>query len=323
MPNRFERSQTILAKLETVYGTDPVPVPATDAVLVSNIQAVPLQANNVDRDLVRPYFGSSEQLVGTRTTQLSFEVELVGSGTPGLPPAWAALLRACGFAQTVETGYVSYLPVTDGQASVTLYLNDSGVLHVMPGVRGTVVFRLNAGEKPVMAFSFTGLYGAVSVQAVPAPVYTAYRTPQVPNDAQTLDLTFGGTLDLATVPEIDGGTALPSLGIEIDVGHDTPFTPLIGGETVDITDRAVVATIRVDQTAAQEVARIASVIAAALSTVGIRHGTVVGDRVLLWMPSAQFIDPTKEALNGRRLQGYSLRGVPVAGNDELQIVTSF
>lgn len=323
MPNRFERSQTVLAKLETTYGTDPTPTPSADAVLVSNLSVTPLEANNVDRDLIRPYFGSSEQLVGTRTTKLSFDVELVGSGVAGTPPAWDVLLRACAFARSATAAYVSYLPLTENQASITLYLNDAGVLHVMPGARGTVVFKLNAGEKPVMSFSFTGLYGPVSAQAVPSPVYSAFRTPQVPNDAQTMDLTFGGALDLTGVPAITGGSALPSLGIEIDTGNDVPFTPLIGGETVDVTDRKVLAKIRVDQTAAQEVSRLSTVLLATLSSVGILHGTVVGDRVLLWMPSAQFIEPGKDALNGRRLQNYSLRGVPVAGNDELRVITCF
>ena len=320
---RFARSQVILAKIETVYGTDPVPTGAANALLVSNMSVVPLQANNVDRALLRPYFGASEQLVGTRTVQLSFDVELVGSGTAGTAPAWAPLIRACGFAETTNVAWVSYLPVTTVQDSLTLYLNDSGVQHVLLGARGTVVFKLNAGENPVMSFTFTGLYGAVTAAALPTPVYTAFRTPQIPNDAQTLDLVLGGTLSVAAAPTITGGTSLPSLGLEVDVGNSVPFTPLIGGESVDITDRSVSGSLRLDQTAAQEVTRMAAVLAATLSSVGLSHGTTTGDKVLLWMPTAQFIEPTKEELNSRRLQGYKLRGVPVSGNDELRILTSF
>ncbi|WP_428419187.1 hypothetical protein [Methylibium sp.] len=323
MPNRFARSQVILAKKEVTYGLDPTPTGAANAILASNINLVPLQANNVDRNLVRPYFGASEQLINTRLMQLSYDVELAGSGTVGAVPAWSALIQACAFAETIDADYVAYAPVTDNQASVCQYINDSGVLHVMLGARGTVVCKMNAGEMPVMSYTFTGLYGAPSASALPTPVYTGFRTPQIPNDAQTLDLVLGGALTLATIPAITGGTALPSLGLEIDVGNEVPLTPLIGGETVDVTNRNVSGRLRVDQTPAQEVARLATILGAGLTSVGIQHGTVTGEKVLLWLPTAQFQNPTKEELNGRRLQGYSLRGVPSAGNDEFRIVTSF
>ena len=325
---RFDRDMIILAKAETTYGTDPTPAAAANAILISNPSVNPLQANNVDRDLVRSYFGASEQLVGTKTVQLSFETELVGSGTAGVAPAWAPLLEACAMlgAAEADTRY-DFLPVTNSQDSVTIYIHDSGVLHKLLGGRGTCVLRLNSGEKPVLAFTFTGLYAAVSATAQPADAdFSAFRTPQVPTDSNTADINLGGTLSETGAVAFTGGTALPSLGLEIDLGNAVSFVPLIGAETVDVTQRAVSGRVRLDLTAAQEVSRMADVLANTLTSIGMIHGTTVGDKVALYLPTVQLLNPTKEEFEGRRLIGYELRGVPDpdgTGNDELRLVTSF
>lgn len=322
--SRFTRSLVILAKTEVTYGTDPTPTGSANAILISNPSVTPIQANNVDRDLVRQYFGASEQLVGTKTVQMSFDVELVGNGTPGEAPNWAPLLKACAMAETLEADTrADYLPVTDAQDSVFIYIYDSGVLHKLAGGRGTAVFKLNAGEKPVISFTFTGLYAPISAAALPTPDYSGFRTPMVPTDANTMDLTLGATLADAGAVSFTGGTAVPSLGLEIDLGNNVQFTPLIGGETVDVTQRAVTGRLRLDYTAVQEVARMTEVLNATLSSVGILHGTEAGDKVGLFLPSVQFINPTKEDLNGRRLIAYELRGVPDptgSGNDEFRLV---
>lgn len=328
MPQRFARQMVILAKAEVTYATDPTPTGAANAILVSNPNIVTIQANNVDRDLVRAYFGASEQLVGTKTVRFSFDVELVGSGSAGVAPAWAPLLLACGFDETIDDGVrVDYVPLTDNQPSLTVWVNDSGVLHKGVGGRGNVVFKLNAGEKPVMSFTFDLLYAPISAAAAPTPDYTAFRTPQIPTDANTQDLVLGATAFSDTgAPAFTAGTAVPSLGIEVDVGNSVQFTPLIGGETVDITGRKAKGRTRLDLTPAQEVSRMGDILLANLSSVGMIHGTTVGDKVALWLPSAQFINPTKEELNGRRLLGYELSAVPDpegTGNDEFRVATSF
>ena len=54
---------------------------------------------------------------------------------------------------------------------------------------------------------------------------------------------------------------------------------------------------------------------------GFVHGTVAGNTGVVFMPAAQLINPTKVDRNGRRLIGYTVRGVPGAsGNDDLRLV---
>lgn len=325
--SRFIRNTAILGKIESVYNTDPSPTGAANALLVSNLSINPLKANNVARDLVRPYFGASEELVGTFDLELGFDIEFTGSGTAGTAPAWGPLMRACGYAEVVLAAIrVDYTPISSAQESVTIYWYDDGVLHAATGCRGDFSINLKMGERARFSFKFMGLGGVVSAVALPAITLTAWKTPQVVTDANSGDLTFGGSVIATGAPVITGGTTYPSTGLDLSAGNTAVYTPLLGGESIDLTARAVVGKVMLDLTPAQEVANMATVKLAALTSMSLLHGTVAGQRVLVHMPTTQLINPSKGDLNGRRLIGYDLRAVPSpggTGNDDLRIVTSF
>lgn len=324
MPNRLIRNTAILLKIESVYGTDAVPTGAANALLVSNLQINPFSATNVDRANIRPYLGGSEQLAGTRFVTMGFDLELTGSGTVATAPAWAPALMACGFAEVLTaTVRADYVPVSTNFSSATIYWYDDGQLHKATGCRGNVIFKLGTGQRPVMSYSFTGLYNTPVPAINPSVTLTGFKTPQVVIDANTGDLTLGGTHATGVAPVIAGGTPFPSQGIEIDMGNTINFNELLGGETVDLTQRDVKGKLMFDLTAAQEAAAYTEVELNTLNTIGLQHGTVANQKVLLWLPSVQRINPTKGDMNGKRMVGFDLRAVPVAGNDEIRIVTSF
>lgn len=321
--NRYIRKTAILAGMETTYGTDPTLTGVANAILVSNINFTPLNSQNVDRELLRNYFGASEELVGTANQQLSFDVEIAGSGTAGTAPAWGPLLRACAFAQVISAGNrVEYTPITDGQESVAIYLADAqgsdgqGVLHKLLGARGNVQFKLNLAGKPVMSFNFIGLYMAPTAAANPTPTLTAFKVPLVVTDANTGDITFGGTYATGA---ITGGTAYPSRGIEFNAGNTVDHAALLGDESVDVTGRAVTGNFQLKLSAAQEVTFLGTVRANTLQSLSFQHGTVAGNIFLMFAPAVQLTNPTKQDMGGRRLIGYDARFLPVAGNDELTI----
>jgi hypothetical protein len=321
---RLIRNTAILVKLETTYGQDALPSGAANALLVSNLSINVLNAQNVARDVIRPYLGNSEQLVGTRYKEAGFDVELVGSGTAGIAPAWGPLMRAIGFAETLTaTTRVDYTPVSTSFESVTIYWFDDGVLHKLLGARGTATLKMSVGEKPMLSFKFVGIDGGDTALAAPSTTLDAWRVPQVVVDANSGDLTFGATHAVGIAPALETGTTYPSEGITIDFGIQTPFQSLLGGESVPITDRKVTGAIKLELTAAQEVAMMADVKAATLTSLGLQHGTVVGDKVLVFMPAVQRTDPSKEDKNGNRMIGYKLNISPKTGNDEIRIVTSF
>lgn len=316
--SRYIRNTAILAKIETVAGTDAVPTGAANAILVSNMSINPLVSRNVDRDLLRPYFGTSEQLVGPAYVECTFDVEIQGSGAAGTAPAWGALLRACAFAETITAGSrVEYLPVSQSIESASIYYYDDGVLHKLLMARGDVAIKLNPEAKPVFSFKFWGLDGAISAAALPSLTLTGWKTPTIPTDANTDDLLLGCTYSAGA---LSSGTAYPSRGVELAVGNQLEFLELIGAESIDITDRSVNGKVSLDLTAAQEVSFMADVKANTLTSMGIVHGTAAGYKVLLHMPAVQRVNPRKDALGKRRLIGYDLRALPSSGNDELRIV---
>lgn len=128
------RKRVIYAKIESAYATDSSPI-GLNAILCKNLNFNPLQAELVSRDLQRPYFGNSEQLLATRFAQCDFEVELAGAGAAGQVPAYDCLLRAAAFAKEVKSTSVSIV-VASGVATVT---------HASHGYTGTGNFVTIAG----------------------------------------------------------------------------------------------------------------------------------------------------------------------------------
>ncbi|MCB5187384.1 hypothetical protein LG200_05115 [Methylobacillus caricis] len=96
------RITSLLMKNEATYGVDAAPTAALNAVLLSGQPTfTPMEIRGADRDLIRPYFGNFEQLIGSITGQINFSVEGAGSGTAGVAPAYGPALRACGLSESL------------------------------------------------------------------------------------------------------------------------------------------------------------------------------------------------------------------------------
>lgn len=324
---RYSRNAAILAKVETTYGTDAAPTGAANALLVSDLTITPLDANNVDRTLVRPYFGGSEQLVGSASVGCEFSVELVGSGTAGTLAAWDALLQGCGFlpgALLTTPSRVEHTLVTDYTTfkGLSIYYHDDGALHKLLGCRGTVSFDMSIGSRPTMKFKFTGLDGGLTATANPSVTLTAFKAPIVVTDPNTGALVLGGTYATGA---ITGGTEYISGGLELDLGNQVKFTDLLGtaaasGQSVDLTGREVTGKVMFDLTAANEATFMTNVKTNVTQSLSLIHGVTAGYKILVFAPTVQLVSPRKEDKDGRRLIGYDLRLLPNAGNDDLQIV---
>lgn len=322
---RYIRDTVVYGKIETTYGTDSVPTGGANAMQVSNVRITPLNAQYVSRDLIRNYFGVSDQLLSSYNKLISFDIEAVGSGALGVAPAWGVPLRCCGWAETAVTDErVYYKPVTNGQESGSFYCYDSGVLHKFLGARGAAAISMALGSIPKISYAMVAIDGG-DTTATPSGVdFSDFRVPEAITDQFTSDLTLGCTLVADGDPVgLTGGTVYPSAGIEIDTGVRAEYIPLLGQQSVEITDRAVKGKVRLAATAAQEVAFYAAIKAATRYGIGLLHGTVEGDRFGIFGPAGQIVMPNKDEIQGKRLMGYDFNFVPVAGNDELVIVTSF
>lgn len=324
MANRLIRNTAILAALESTYGVDAAPTGAANAIQVSNLSINPINATWVNRDLIRAYLGASEELQGTSYIEMGFDVELVGSGADGTAVAWSPMIQSAGFAEVLTPAVrADYVPISTGMKAVTVYWYDDGVLHKARGVRSGGTLSMGLGGIPKISYKLIGLYSTPTAAGLPTTVLTGFKQPQVVKDGNSQQLTFGATHALTTAPLLAGGTPYPSQGLEIDFGNSNQFTALLGGETVDITDRQMSGKITLDLTAAQEVSFAGAVEAGTVSSMGLSHGTVVGNKALIWAPAVQMKNPQKVEVNGKRLLSYDLRLLPPTGNDELRIVTSF
>lgn len=315
---RYIRNSAILAKIESTVGSDATPTGAANAILVKNMSINPLNAQNVSRDLMRGYMGGSEQLIGSSYIDCSFDVELAGSGAAGTAPAWGALLRGCGMAEVISAGLrVDYTPISASFESLTIYYHDDGVLHKMLGTRGSVSLDMLSGNSSTMKFKFLGIDGGVIASANPSLTLTNWKQPLVITDPNSSDVTLGCTYSAGALV---GGTAYPSQGLSLDIGNSVSHIPLLGGQSIEITQRDASGSVSLDVTAAQEVALMASVKANTVQGIGLLHGTASGYKILVHAPAVQMINPKKNDVSGRRMIGYDLRLTPLSGNDELRIV---
>ncbi|MDZ4136034.1 MAG: hypothetical protein U1D06_10660, partial [Paracoccaceae bacterium] len=227
------------------------------------------------------------------------------SGTLGVAPAWAPLLRACGVAQVIAAGIsVTFNPVTSGHESVTMHFYVGATLYKLVGARGTAKFSIGAQAIPYIEFEFTGLFAQPAEGVRPVPVLTAFQKPVLSTSVTTPVFTLGGT-------------PLVMRTVTLDLANAVETRFLIGAEGVLITGRkdAVEATVEaVPMTTFNPYALAAS---QATLAVALQHGTVAGQRLALAIPAAQMQRPSGLA-NAQNITEWPLRMVPlpVLGNDQ-------
>ena len=224
MARRLYRKLAVLAKVETEYGTSANPTGAANAMLMTEVSIVPLAGEEVSRDLYRPFLGNQGViLVGNHVT-FEGSVEIAGAGAAGTAPAYGPLLRGCGLSETITAATnVVYQPVSSGFEAVTLWVNLDGVNHALLGARGNVTLSLTPKQIPHFKFSFTGLLGPIADTALPAAVYTGFKTPVEVSKANT-------TLSIH-------GYSAPGESLSIDLGNKVEPRFLIGAESIEIVDR--------------------------------------------------------------------------------------
>jgi hypothetical protein len=302
-------TKILAAKIETTYGTDPVPTGAANAILAKDVVWTPMNGNDLDRELDMPSLGQLGSIPAELHAKLAFKVELAPSGAAGVAPGWGVLMRACGCAEVVvATTSVTYNPVTDNHSSVTFYLWIGGTRYVMRGARGNAKFAVTAQGIPYIEFEFTGLYQAPTETARSAPTLTGFQRPLMASDLNTPTFTISAT-----------DFILRSLNFDLGNKVETRF--LINSEEVWITDKVEALEFVIEATLISTWNPFA--IAAAMTTVPLvfAHGVGAGKIATLNLPLMQLQRP--QALQAaQNIKEWSLRGVPLpnAGNDQWTLV---
>lgn len=299
----------VLAIAEVTYGTDPVPTGA-DAIVTSNAQLTPLNATLVSRNLDKATFGNDQQLHVGANAQLTFNIELVGSGTLGTEPVWGKCLKACGAKATVVAATsVVYTPDTDSTESLTLYFYLDGQLHKLTGARGTAQIQVNSLGIPMIQFTFTGLYNDPASVAPPAALtgWDAFQIPQ--------PVTFDNTQEASL-----HGLASVFKAFTLDINNSVTFFENPGEREVDITDRQSQGSLEILAPLLSDKNYFSTAKANTMGVLSIVHGTVDANRVEIYAPQVQLLQPRYGDDNGRATLQANLSFVPTsAGDDEWEI----
>lgn len=309
MTQLLARKTVILAKIETTYGTDSTPTGAANAMVVRNLSLSPLQATRVSRDIVRDYLGNSEQLIGSQSVELSFEVEIAGAGAAGTAPKYSPLLRACGLSETINASVsVVYQPVSSGFEGATLYYNLNGRRHKLTGARGSVSLKMAIDQLPVFAFKFVGQYNAPADAAEASVAYTGWQVPAIVTNTNTTSLSFHGY----------AGALMSDLSI--DLANDVQFRPVVGAASaVLITNRSPSGSITLDSDLVASWDPWTKISAGTLSTLSVTQGTVAGNKVQIDAPKVQIGNPTIGDRLGISTEQFPLTLMASTANDELVI----
>ncbi len=185
----------LLAELEVTEGTDPVPTPALNSILISDL-VVKVNGELLTRNFSRPSLSPLAHVIGLSDVDVTFKTELKGSGSAdgGLAadvPEIDPLLQACGFAVTLNAGPagdITYDPASDSLKTVTLYSYPDGLLHKIHACRGSVAFNADAGKFGELSWTFKGLYITPTDAPIPAgAVFNQEKPPPFLNANLTFD----------------------------------------------------------------------------------------------------------------------------------------
>ena len=305
----FFRNKELLIKTESSYGVDSTPA-TTDAVLTKNLSIVPYGGPTISRGEDRSTFGAQTLVNTGPNAECTFEVELAASGTAGDEPAWADILRACGFEGTEDSGVSwTYTPVSTGFESVTLKYYLDGQEHKILGARGNVSFTLSRGVIPTMAFRFLGFYTTPSAVAVPSGVKTDYISP--------LAVTYANTPTFSV-----HGTASVCESFTLDMANTLVHRNLIGAENVFITNRSPNGSMVIEAPAIGTKNWFSSVESDSGVTTGavnLVHGTTSGNIITLSGPAVQLTALGISGSDDIVVYNLSTLWVPSSGNDEVSI----
>ena len=306
---QLTRKRVILIEAESSYGTDPTPS-ATDVVLVTDLSITPQSSDVVNRDVVRPYLGSSQQLLANTRVECTFSVEFAGSGTAGTAPRYGSALKACGLSETIASGTsVTYEPISANFSSITIHYNVDGVRHIVTGCLGNVALSAEVGSIPTLDFTFTGIYNAPTDTALPSVTYGNQATPLIFKNGNTTSfqlLSFAGALQ----------------SLSFDMGNSIVYRELVGGtKEVLLTDRAANGSVSIEAPALSSKDFFAAALTdTALGNLTVTHGTAAGNICRFSSTKVDIGDVTYGEMDGVTMLEIPYTLVPSSANDELSIV---
>lgn len=212
----------LVAKIQAVAGTPETLNVADDGVLA--IETNPsFKVDELERSIDRPGHGARPYVNVKRRCEYEFGLELRGAATPGDAAPIGTILRACGFAQTLDPGVSAiYNLVTGNFEMITINGYAAGeVVHGMDA-RGAVtqiemsVRNFAKAQAMVLALPPTGV-DVIEDITLPAIDYSDFQAP-VPIETESFEVDIGGTKLNTISVTVDTGAQ-----VEIYEGSESRF----------------------------------------------------------------------------------------------------
>ncbi|MEJ0012790.1 MAG: phage tail tube protein [Bauldia sp.] len=318
MPDAIRaKTKLLLVKPEGTYGVSSAPT-GDDAVLGTNFELMPMEGEDVSRDLEYPWLGQQEQYVTAQRGVLSFSTEVAPSGSTGVAPKWGALMRACAVSQTITEdvpevedppadavpGNVLYKPMTAAHESVSVHFHWGPTRHIFLGARGTGVTEFNAQGIPRTRWTLTGIWVTPTAEAQVTPDYSDWTAPEIVSNAKTPTFTVNGV-------------SLVMRSLSFDMGNQVEPRFLVGKHEITIPDRAPQISVVVEATPLGTFDPFAIANARTKVPVVLVHGTVAGARTRLEALTCQLSRPAAAQVNQGIVEWpLVFRPLPDEGDDE-------
>lgn len=308
-----EAVKVLTAKKETVYGTDAAPTLAANAVVTRNFRASPLITDPLERNLDRGSFGATPIVATNRRQELSYELEIAGSGTAGTAPAWMEFLEACGMAPpalvagTSATQAMAAAGTTPSSLTQYHWIGDQRRKGL--GSRGTFSMDFTAGAYPFLAMNYTCLVPSVSprdVNAAGEATLTRWKAPIEVNTDNSLLM-----LD---------SYAVITRSLRIDAGVGITMRNLIGARYVNRGDHGVTGRLVVEAPSMAAKDYLGALSQGSIIPLALTHGVTAGNIVEVACAHTQ-ITAINETEEDRKLMWeMDIRMNISAGRDDLVIV---
>ncbi len=301
-----KKNQLLLAKVETTYDVDAAPSVSVDSLLAIDPKIKEI-ISTVDRPAGVASLSKVPSVAGSKYAEITFSMELKGSGVAGTAPRVGALLRACGFGQTIVSNTsVTYLPVSSLFESVTIWLYIDGRVHKVTGCRGDFKLNCTAGKMPMIEFTLKGRYADPTLLALSSPTLES-TLPQV---CKNCNFAYNNLITLVVK------TLELEMKNKVDMRDSLSDPNAIAG--FEITDRSPMLTIDPEATL-QTSYNFRADAYTNQRAISMTIGATGGNIVTLSLPKFNPYWPSYEARGEILVEKLSGEATQNAGNDEVSI----
>jgi hypothetical protein len=305
----LKNRQVLLAKLEATYNVDPVPVAATNSILVEDLKWALEGHRRAARPAIRASLGKLKDLYAGSLLSVSFTTEVKGAGgAVDVPPEISPLFQAAGWKETINVATsVVYTPASTTLKSITLYPHEDGVLYKVTGCVGTSSGSFKTADKGMLTWNFKGHYSGPTDVALPTPTYNATVPVPLINVPFSVD-SFSGIISSLSF----------DLGVEIAMPDSIAATDGYG--QLQITGRNVTGSIdpEMNLAAAYDWLNKLRLGTAFALTTGV-IGTATGNKYKIDMPAITYTDVSPGDRSGILTRDVKFLAAEVATDSEISV----